>query len=162
GAAECAAYRRDGASGAAPQQRGCRGGWGAGVSSLGAFAFAGIALVGWIGIGWRMSRRNGKRLATARPNMGREAFIAQLTTCGTDADIAAELHDWISSYYGPEAAPHVDDHMQADVRIDPDDIEDFVTAFFERNALPMPSRKEPELLPDYREATLTTYGLYLT
>jgi hypothetical protein len=52
--------------------------------------------------------------------------------------------------------------LKGEIAIDPGDMEDFVDQFFEQNDMPMPSRENPEKLPDYREVTLTSFAVYLT
>lgn len=132
------------------------------MNGLGAFAFAGAALTGWIGLGLWRSRRNNRRLATARPGMTREAFVAALASDGVDRDVAGETFEWIADYYVKGTTPAVDDLMKDDITICAEDIEFFVADLFDRNGLPKPSCRNPEILPDHREVTPRSLALYLT
>lgn len=132
------------------------------MSTFGGFVFAGVALIGWIGIGWWMGRRNNKRLAASRPGMTSAEAIRAMVAEGSDDDVAALVIDWISLYYGPETTPNAADRMKDDVAICSEDIEFFVADFFRDNQMPPPTRKRPEVLPNYNEVTLTSFAVYLT
>jgi len=81
---------------------------------------------------------------------------------GAEEDVARFTLDCIGRYYGRATTPHAGDRMEDDVAIDPEDLEGFVEIFFHDNGMPMPKRDDPEVLPDYREVTLTSFAVYLT
>lgn len=132
------------------------------MSALGAFAFAGAGLIGWMTFNWWSGRRNEDRLAASRPGMSSPELVTAMIARGADEDIARSIINWIEPYYGRKTRPHVMDRLKDDVAIYSEDIEFFVADFFQDNGMPQPTRKQPEVLPDYHDVTLTSFAVYLT
>jgi len=132
------------------------------MNDLGALALAGAGFTVLVGLGWWIGRRKDKRLAASRPGMTPETFVKALRKRGADADIADAVYDWIVVYYSRETPPNADDRMREDVPIDLEDIEAFVTAFFEKNGLPAPHPGDPDAMPDPWESTLSSFAVDLT
>lgn len=103
-----------------------------------------------IGIGWlwiaakRAYERVAALLLARRPNPSREEFIAMLA-----GDVSAETAGWfwqtLQVYYQPLLTPHPDDDLMRDLRIDPDEPDDWVRDFCRLHGL---KERELGLWPD--------------
>ncbi|HEX7874465.1 MAG TPA: hypothetical protein VF475_16250 [Sphingobium sp.] len=122
----------------------------------------GFCLVAYFGFGWWKLKGNDRRLAASRVGLSDDDLLTALVASGADAQSAQSVIQWIRPYYGRLTTPHLDDHLDSDLRIDPDDIGFFVSEFYRDHRIPQPTRKKPDVLPDYPGLTLKSLALYLT
>lgn len=91
--------------------------------------FVGAGLLIWFAVGFLALRRAYKRLADKRPSPDRETFLEMLGR-DVDRDVAEWVWETAVSYYRAPVAPHPDDHLVDDAKIDGDDIDmDWIPRF---------------------------------
>lgn len=126
----------------------------------GPLAFVPVIL-GAIGIGaFIWEKRRTRCLTAKRQGMSPSALLDWLIAAGISEPVADFVWDALGRYYGEgDVPPHPDDDLSEDAGIDPEDIEDFVAAFFDDFSLPQPSKNDPEIIP--KPLTLAGFAQYL-
>lgn len=128
---------------------------------LWAFAVATALTLALLGVlGHFRLKRQVRQLTAMRDGMEREVIADLLVQEGADPRAATEVLDWAIPYYSKRILPHPDDDLLEHVGIDPGDVEDIVTDFFNFHRLPMPTADAPERIPT--PTTLRTLTIYLT
>ncbi|WP_420144006.1 hypothetical protein [Sphingobium sp.] len=74
--------------------------------------------------------------------------------------MAEYVWDVLAPHYGDgDILPHPDDDLTRDAHIDPDEVEDMVADVFSRFALPQPTVRHPESVPE--AMTIPAFARYL-
>ena len=125
------------------------------AAMLGTFA----ALLLLFGGGLTYLRGKHRRLSRRRPNLDAPEFVRALPP-GCDPIIGTWVYRQLDVYLPDYLKPHPTDRLFTDLAVDPDDYSDMGREHFARWSLPMPSRRDPEVLPD--DPTVAAFIRYLT
>jgi hypothetical protein len=124
---------------------------------LGAASVLGIFALFWM-IALRKWRKQQQLLLAKRANPSKAQFVE---TLGEDADpdVAEWLWHELIVYLRPHLAPHPNDHLLDDLRIDPGDPEDWLREFCNRNGL---AYKDFPGWPADRQLTVRNLAIWLS
>ena len=134
------------------------------MAGLPEWALAGLAivlgLIAWLGIGTTVLDRSLQRTAAKRPDIGREDFLAAMSSAGVRDEAAVFLWDTVLFYVSPQLTPHPDDVLGSDLPIDDDDWSmDWPRDFTLEHGL---RQDELPAWPDGQAPSLLNYGRWLS
>ena len=134
------------------------------MAGLPEWALAGLAIVlclaAWLVIGSMILDRSLRRTAAKRPNIGREDFLAAMSSAGVRDEAAAFLLDTVLFYVRPQLTPHPDDVLGSDLPIDDGDWSmDWPREFVREHGL---QQDDLRAWPDGQAPSLVNYGRWLS
>ena len=96
----------------------------------------------------RQFRRDQQAAAEMRPSLGCDEFRAELAGLGVSAELSDFLYEALAEHCGEGIRPNPHDSLSGFYAIDADHLGDLIEEAFDKFALPMPTPRRPEVVPE--------------